>query len=64
MFCKSGKVKRRVAGVRVKVSECDRGKGRLLGPSSKRKVEFTLGKRKLAELSEQSKSGTGVKSKS
>ena len=49
MFCKSGEVETRVARVRVEVNKCsNKGKRRLLGPSSKRKVEFALGKRKLA----------------
>ena len=47
MFCKSGEVETRVARVRVEVNECGKGERRLLGPSSKRKLEFTLGKRKL-----------------
>ena len=49
MFCKSGEVKTRVKRVSVKVNLCSESKRQLLGPSSKRKVEFTLGKRKLTE---------------
>ena len=49
VFCRSGEVKTRVKRVSVKVNLCSESKRQLLGPSSKRKVEFTLGKRKLTE---------------
>ena len=49
MFCKSGEAETEGKRVSVKVREGNKGKRRLLGPSSKRKVEFTLSKKKLAE---------------